>query len=83
MATVDIEVDYYLDEASGGALIAEVKRRIAKGEITSGDLGPVQGDETWCKRGMADDIRTAFYARNAARLEHLLTVLERYEAPDA
>jgi hypothetical protein len=84
MATVeveaDIDVDEYLFEASTQALLEEIRHRVAKGEITDRALTETPDKrEIWTRPGLADDIRTAFYARNASRLEMLLMELERHE----
>jgi hypothetical protein len=83
MALIDICIDDNLDDASDGALTREVKARIAAGHFKIRALMPDEKTEAWCRAGLAADIRQAFYARDANRLEALLAVLERVEAPDA
>ena len=74
MACIDIEVDFYLDEASTSALRSEVNRRIADG---SWKIDPMIDEiEPWTPQGMAADLRSAFYRRDASRFELLLKVLE-------
>lgn len=68
MVCVDFKVDEYLSDASDRALKYEVEQR----ELA---IGP----QPWTRRGMADDIRNAFYCRNASRLEMLLAELEMRE----
>lgn len=77
MACVDFYVDDYLDEASDRALKNELTRRRARSDWQ--ESPDPNGPEPWTRRGMADDIRQAFYARNASRLELLLTQLEVHE----
>jgi hypothetical protein len=81
MACIDIDVDDYLNEASVPALVVEVARRVANGEWRSEHskrLASRSPDhaEVWTRDGLADDLRTAFYARNASRFEALLVVLD-------
>jgi hypothetical protein len=70
MATIDFDVDDYLDEASLAALESELRDRRLKG---------ARDVEEWTPSGLADDLRNAFYARNACRFEMLLTVLQPHE----
>jgi hypothetical protein len=77
MASIDIYVDDYLYEASDNALKDEVKRRA--GRPGWHDVDDPLGVHPWTRRGMADDIRQAFYARNSSRLELLLSQLELRE----
>lgn len=82
MAYIDIDIEEHLDEVSDEALRRELAGRPAK----AGNLKkPRSADdpEPWAPIGLADDLRTAFYARNAARMEMLLGVLELHEAPVA
>lgn len=75
MATVEVDIDIedHLDEVPLDCLQNEVARRLKKkGHDPS-------APEPWTRRGMADDIRQAYYARNASRLELLLSQLELRE----
>lgn len=78
MACVDIDVDDFLYDASITALKSEVGRRVAAGEW-SAPSGP-EAPQPWSREGLAADIRAAYYARDASRLELLLVVLEDREA---
>lgn len=79
MAYIDIDIDDYLHDASKIALREEIKRRAAAGKWE--EDAPVEKHvEVWTAEGMAADIRNAYYARNASRLELLLTILEKHEA---
>jgi hypothetical protein len=73
---IDIDVDDYLDDASNEAIWSELLRRIANGYEP-----PVvaSAPQPWTRIGLASDIRHAFYARDASRLEMLLSELERHE----
>lgn len=77
MATIEIEADWYIDEVSNSKLLAEVARRVAVGDITPAMAA--DDSEPWSPDGLASDIRHAFYARDASRMEMLLTVLERHQ----
>jgi hypothetical protein len=65
---VFVEADDYISDVSTEALRRELDRR----------LGHVADTEThpWTALGIAQDLRTAFYARNASRFEAILSVLE-------
>lgn len=78
MACVELDVDDYLYDASESALKAEVGRRVAEGKwsVSSAPEAP----QPWSREGLAADIRAAYYARDASRLELLLVVLEDREA---
>lgn len=77
MTCVDIDIDDYLHDASDFALKSEIKRR--QGKLGwEGDDDP-NGVHVWTRRGMADDIRAAYYSRNAAQLELILAQLELRE----
>lgn len=78
MACVDIDVDDYLYDASVSALKAEVARRVADG--TWSIPWKPEDPEPWSRAGLAADIRAAYYARDASRLELLLVILEDREA---
>jgi len=84
MAYVEVKVDIedYLDEVSDKDLAEEVMDRIKRGKWEGGVKAQQleAGVQKWTRNGLAEDIRTAFYARNAARLEMLLTVLEEHES---
>ena len=79
MASAEFEVEDYLTEARTRSLRRELDRRIAAGDRNA--LVSVDNEEPWCPFGLASDIRGAFYARDAPRLEYLLMVLERKEGP--
>jgi hypothetical protein len=70
---IDIEIEDYLDEIDSDVLERELRRR--RSNIVQDPNGP----EAWTPRGMAHDLRTAFYARNASRFEMLLLALEPHE----
>jgi hypothetical protein len=81
MACIDFVVDEYLYEASISALAVEVTRRVANGEWRAAHSKQVSREdpnhvEAWTREGLAEDLRTAFYARNASRFEALLVVLD-------
>ncbi len=76
MASVDFDVDDYLDEASTGALRAELSSRDESKAGAGKALVAVGNVQFWTPSGLADDLRTAFYARNASRFEMLLTALQ-------
>lgn len=77
MARLYFCVDDYLDGASDRALAIELKRRQARPGWK--DEPDQNGVQPWTCRGMSDDIRQAYYARNVSRLELLLTQLEARE----
>lgn len=71
--TVDIDVDDVLDELDDEELEAELRRRRKKsGKAVADD----RQTHIWTPVALAEDLRTAFYARNASRFEHLLRVLD-------
>jgi hypothetical protein len=72
---VDIDIEDHLDEVSTHVLKEEIRRRLTKGRVSSTQVDI----EEWAPSGLADDLRTAFYARNANRFELLLTVLQPHE----
>jgi len=81
MAEVCIDIDDHLGEASISALVAEVTRRVASGEWRASHSKQLSREdpnhaEVWTREGLAKDLRTAFYARNASRFETLLVVLD-------
>jgi hypothetical protein len=70
-ACIDIEIEDYLYKLPTETLRLELKsRKDAKPEDSPG------APHEWTPIGMADDLRTAFYARNASRFEALLAVLD-------
>jgi hypothetical protein len=76
MASIHFEPEDYLDEVDLDALLDEIKRRRRKER----SLAPPPAEiEPWAPEGLADDLRTAFYARNASRFEALLMVLQPHE----
>lgn len=75
-----IEVDDYLHEASINSLKHEVANRISSKEWKGPFPTAADDSEPWAPASLADDIRKAFYARDASRPEILLSVLERYSA---
>ena len=78
MPYVFVDTADVVDEIPDDALVAEIKRRIKTGRIKQ--VLSEDSDESWTRYGLAEDIRTAFYARNSSRLEALLVVLETREA---
>lgn len=75
MASIDFDVEDYLDEVDDEALIQELKsREKKKGRKLVGTR-----DHDWMRAGLAADLRSVFYSRNASRFEALLMVLERHE----
>lgn len=79
MTYVRVDIDDVLFEASTDDLVGEVERRIARGDWPAST--PICKDVIpWTREGLAQDIRQAFYARDASRLEALLKVLEQHEA---
>lgn len=74
---VPFEVGDYLDDISESTLIHEINVRIAKGGINPDVM--FDHRQPWTRTGLAADIRAAYYARDAGRLESLLLVLERHE----
>lgn len=75
MASIDFDPEDYLDEVDLDALLDEIKRRRRKERST----GIPADIEPWAPEGLAEDLRTAFYARNASRFELLLLVLQPHE----
>jgi hypothetical protein len=78
MVTVeaDVEIEDYLDEVPLEVLREEIARRQKRDGDAKATVGEV---EVWTPSGLADDLRNAFYARNASRFEALLTVLQPHE----
>lgn len=68
---VNVEAYEILDELTDKELLGEIKRRCLKVNAAS--------EEAWTADAMADDLRTAFYARNATRFEALVRILELHE----
>lgn len=68
---VYVEAEQVLDELTDNELLEEIKRRGLK-------VDP-DARERWTADAMADDLRTAFYARNATRFETLVCILELHE----
>ena len=60
-----------LDELTDTELLDEIEHRGIRIDPAS--------EEAWTADAMADDLRTAFYSRNAARFEALVRILERHE----
>ena len=71
--TVDIDIDDVLDELDDDELLAELRRRQKRSGRASADDQQVH---VWTPVALAEDLRTAFYARNASRFEQLLCVLD-------
>jgi hypothetical protein len=73
MPTVEVYVDAsdVLDDLSDSELENELDRRRKKAGNRKDD-----GSQNWCAVGFAEDLRTAFYARNASRFEALLCALD-------
>lgn len=78
MASIDFEVEDYLDEATTEALERELARR-AKRDAKK----KAPHIEAWTPAGLAADLRHVFYARDPSRFEALLVVLEKHEAVPA
>ncbi|HOW50224.1 MAG TPA: hypothetical protein PLB26_21485 [Rubrivivax sp.] len=80
MSRVDIEIDAddYADYISKATFKRELSRRLSIGEIKPSDFERDKA-EPWTRAGLAEDIRHAFYARDASRMEALLRVLETVE----
>lgn len=77
MPDVTVYVDPYdvLDDLDDDVLERELAKR-AKGR---GDKP--ERVEKWTQTGLAEDMRAAFYARNASRFEALLMVLDYGDLP--
>jgi hypothetical protein len=73
MPTLNVYVDAsdVLDDLSDSELENELDRRRKKAANPRDD-----GQQRWCAVGFAEDLRTAFYARNASRFEALLCALD-------
>ena len=71
--SVSISLDDVLESMDDEELAAELRRRRKRS-------GKPMADEAqthiWTPVALAEDLRTAFYARNASRFEHLLRVLD-------
>ena len=80
MTYVHIEIDDYLHEISASSLKAEVRRRIQTKEWKWGNLVDEDGAEPWAPATLAEDLREAFYRRDASRFEMLLRVLAEHES---
>jgi hypothetical protein len=65
-----------VDRVANAELIRVVQDRIAQNKIKVSDFIGPHDPETRGATGLADDIRKAFYRRDASRLEMLLRVLE-------
>jgi len=78
VATVEVHVDIedHLEEVSLSALRAEIRRREEPRREAGKTVAAVGDVELWTPSGLAEDLRTAFYARNASRFELLLTTLQ-------
>jgi hypothetical protein len=74
MTTIEIDIEDYLEDVDTDVLERELRRRRSK--VKPADPA---APEAWTPRGMAHDLRTAFYARNASRFEMLLLALEPHE----
>jgi hypothetical protein len=70
---VDIDVDEILPELGDEELEAELRRRRKRSGKATADDGQTH---VWTPVALAEDLRTAFYARNASRFEQLLCVLD-------
>ena len=71
--SVHVDADDVLEELSDDELREELRRH--KKPAKDDPAAPHQ----WTPVGFADDLRTAFYARNASRFEMLLLALEPHE----
>lgn len=67
-----VDADGVLDEISDADLGREVARRSTK----RGAAGELGATHPWTPLGLAEDLRTAFYARDASRFEALLCALD-------
>jgi hypothetical protein len=70
--TVDIDADDVLPELSDADLQEELDRR----RKTRGGSKAASEAHPWTDLGLAEDLRTAFYARNANRFEALLAQMD-------
>lgn len=70
-ADVAVEIDDLLGKASVEALRAELRRRKLCDDV----------EQPWTEQGIVDDLRTAFYARNANRFETILAAREPASDP--
>lgn len=69
-----------LEELDNEDLLREIGRRRTAGKWNGSAVD--DDSEHWTPPGMADDLRTAFYARNASRFEAIIRALElRGEPP--
>lgn len=89
--TVTIDIDDHLDEASEHSLRAELARREKK-RAPPGAPAPrlvrprfpsLADPHPWTTPGLAEDLRSAFYRRDASRFEALLAIAERRAAQAA
>lgn len=78
MATIDLDLDDHASDLSDDVIAYEFRRRLDLGRISPKTIE--KHVEPWTPHGLAADLRTAFYARNASRFEILLGVLETHEA---
>lgn len=72
MTSIEIEIEDYLHEVDTDTLRRELKSR----EMDAQPGDDPNGPHYWTPIGLVTDLRTAFYAPNAARFEMLLAVLE-------
>jgi hypothetical protein len=70
--TVEVDIDDVLDDLSDKELEQELERRRRR----QGGGGSGASPHPWTNAAIADDLRTAFYARNGSRFEALLAVLD-------
>jgi hypothetical protein len=78
-ADVDVDIDEYLEYASDKAFAKEIERRKASKEAKKTADALAKGVVPWTREAVADDLRSAFYRRDACRFEALLIVLEDHD----
>jgi hypothetical protein len=81
MPHVEVYVDPadVIDDLSDDDLAREIARRRKKRP----GKGLKNATHRWTPLGLAEDLRTAFYARDASRFEHLLCALDDGRAFEA
>ena len=74
MPYINISVEEALEDVSADDLKRELLRRTGKSQDHD-----TNGLEPWTPSGLADDLRSAFYRRDASRFEALLIVLQPHQ----
>jgi len=74
--TIDVDTDDALDDLSDSALRAELKRRSAHAGAAHLSWTTDAAALVWTAAALADDLRSAFYARDANRFDALLYRIE-------